>query len=119
MIPVVESCPPGHHDAVSIFDMLQIATIQPMHLVMRIVVGTNDVIVGLGEPRKEVEAVFEEKAEDFVANPQPPWRAGLRPIQVGLRMVPDTKRLHEFLLRCGGDTNMFSVRPMKRLPAEK
>jgi hypothetical protein len=67
MVPIVSIEPHVHQDGASLFDLLQGATIQPMHMVIRMNVGTNEVSVGCGGSRvKELDAIAARNALERV-----------------------------------------------------
>jgi len=73
-------------------------------MVVKIEVGINEVQVG-GYDKKAIIAAMSKAPEFFTSANYQEGRA---------KLIADTKREREFLLRFGGDTNVFLLQPMKR-----
>jgi len=103
MLPLPEACDRIAGGPPSAIEILQGITLQPLHLVVRIDAPTNGLRYGAID-QKGLQATARKFPEYF----QPP-----KPEQLP-RMLPDTKRQREFLLRLGGDTNIFKPTELKR-----
>lgn len=110
MLPLPEACdrvagsPPGA------IEILQGITLQPLHLVVRVDVATNGLRYG----------AIDHPGLQAMARKFPEYFRSAKPEQLP-RMVGDTTKQREFLLRFGGDTNIFKPVEIKResKPASK
>jgi hypothetical protein len=96
-LPLLEACDHIGGNPPSAIEILQSLTLQPMHMVVKINVATNGIQFGIVD-QQGLNAALKAAPEYFIRKPE------RLP-----RMVSDTKRLHEFLLRFGGDTNIFKL----------
>lgn len=103
MMPEIEACDHLAANPPSLIELLKSATLQPLHMAVKVAVGTNGVTLGCASHAALVAA-----ARKFPAYFQP-----LKPEQFP-RMTADTKRQREFLLRFGGDTNIFEPSEIRR-----
>ena len=112
LLPDVETCSSGTDPAgPGLVDLLQAATLVPLHLVVELQFGTNEIFAG-GLP-KDGEIQAWRKAPDFFLQNLP--QTGDVSVRVGARLIPDTKRQRQFLIQFGNDTNVFPVQPLKRV----
>lgn len=103
MLPVLEACDHLAASPPSLIELLQSATLQPLHMAVRVDTSTNGVrLAFVDHPRLlEVARKFPQYFQ--------PFKPGELP-----RVVSDTAREREFLLRFGGDTNIFKSADVKR-----
>ncbi|HUD48137.1 MAG TPA: hypothetical protein VMR33_14995 [Candidatus Baltobacteraceae bacterium] len=113
LLPVIKACDhtsEGTAPALGLIEMLQAATIQPLHLVVKVHIGINE--IGVGGLNDQWLQFAKQDAEEFFLN----WRGPIPPLPRGpLRMNPDTQLQRAFLVRFGSDTNKFLFETMKRL----
>jgi len=103
MLPVIEGCDHLAANPPSLIELLQSVTLQPFHVAVKVDATNNGVKLAFVEhPR------LAEVAQKFPQYFQP-FKPGELP-----RLVSDTAREREFLLRFGSDTNIFKVAQVKR-----
>jgi hypothetical protein len=109
MLPVIEACDhdPNPHSAPNpgLIEMLQAVTIQPLHMVIEVRPGTNEIQFACLD-KSGLRAAL-KKAPEF-------FQGGETPGIAGPRMIPDTKRQREFLIKFGSNTNIFTFQTMKK-----
>ena len=103
MQPMLDACDHVAGGPPSPLEILQGLTLQPLHMAVKVEISTNGVKFGCANHRDLVAT-----ARRFPEYFQPP-----KPEQ-SPRMVADTKRQREFLLRFGGDTNIFKPSEIRR-----
>ncbi len=103
LAPVIEACDHVAGGPPSIMEMLQIAALQPMHMVVGVNIATNELKLGVVD-YPHLQEMAKNHSEYFKP---------AKPDQLP-RLEGDTKRLQEFLLRFGGDTNVFAPGGIKR-----
>jgi hypothetical protein len=100
----------GTAPAPGLIERLQAVTIQPLHLVVKVNIGINE--IGVGGLNDQWLQFATQDGEEFFLN----WRGPIPPLPRGpLRMNSDTQLQREFLIRFGSDTNKFLFQTMKRL----
>lgn len=103
LLPMLDSCDHVAGSTPGPIEIMQGITLQALHLVLRIDATTSGLRYGAIDGRglraaaKQFPDYFQAKGEHLP------------------RMLPDVKKQREFLLRFGGDTNMFKLVEMKRL----
>ncbi|MDB6015903.1 MAG: hypothetical protein JWR19_392 [Pedosphaera sp.] len=102
MLPMLESCDHVAGSTPGPIEIMQGITLQSLHLVVRMDATTNGLRYGVID-QQGLLATAKKFPEYFQA------RAEQLP-----RMVPDTKRQRDFLMRFGGDTNIFKPVEIKR-----
>lgn len=109
LLPQIEACDYLAANPPSLIGLLQAATLQPMHMVVKVDTSTNGIRFGFADHPSLLKA----------ARNYPEYFQPLKPEQLP-RMVANTKRQREFLLRFGGDTNIFKfgqfTKPVKDAP---
>ncbi len=103
LVPIIEACDRLAANPPSLIELLQSVVLQPMHMAVKVAVSTNGLKFGFADHPRLAAA-----AKKFPEYFQP-----LKPEQCP-RLVADTKRQREFLLRFGGETNIFMQVEMKR-----
>lgn len=104
MLPLPEACDHIAGSPPSAIEILQSLTLLPLHLVVRVDdVTTNGLRYSVVEERS-LQAIAKKNPEYF----QSPTSGQLP------RMVTNTQKQREFLLRFGGDTNIFQSAELKR-----
>lgn len=103
MVPIIEACDHIPANPPSLIELLQAATLQPMHMVVRVDFTTNGATFSFADHPRLLKA-----ARDHPTFFQP-FKPGQLP-----RLVNDTARERDFLLRFGGDTNLFKSSDLKR-----
>jgi hypothetical protein len=103
MLPLPEACDRLAGGPPSAIEILQGITLRPLHLVVRVDATTNGLRYG----------AIDQKGLQATATKFPEYFQPLKPEQLP-RVVADTKRQREFLLRFGGDTNIFKSSEVKR-----
>jgi hypothetical protein len=100
LVPKLQACdyvpgnPPG------LIEILQAVTLQPLHMVVKVHPGTNELKFAVAT-REGLSYAAERYPELFSGGELP-------------RMRPNTKNQREFLLKMGGDTNVFPPTMAKR-----
>jgi hypothetical protein len=104
MVPIIEACDRVAAAPPSLIELLQSATIQPMHMAVRVdEVSTNGAKLSFVSHPQLVAT----------ANKFPDYFQPLKPGQLP-RLVADTKRQREFLTRFGSDTKLFQPAQISR-----
>ena len=103
MLPLPEACDRIAANPPSAIEILQGITLQPLHLVIRVDATTNGLRYG----------AIDHPGLQAMARKFPEYFRASKPEQLP-RMVADTKRQREFLLRFGGETNIFKPSEVKR-----
>ncbi len=103
MLPMLESCDHVAGSTPGPIEIMQGITLQPLHLVVRMDATTNGLRYG----------VVDQQALLATAAKFPEYFRPPKPEQLP-RMVADTKKQRELLLRFGGDTNIFKSAEAKR-----
>jgi hypothetical protein len=102
MMPIMDACDYIPANPPSPIEILQKLTLQPLHLVVKVDASTNAVGFSFADQQGLMTAA--RQAPEFFRS-----QSGQLP-----RMVADTKRQREFLLRFGGDTNVFKPSVIRR-----
>lgn len=102
LLPILEACDHIAGGPPSPIEMLEGVAIRPQHMVVKVEASSNGLTCGVMDERGLLAAA-KKFPEYFQARPE----------QLP-RMDPDTKRQREFLLRFGGDTNMFKQYEIRR-----
>jgi hypothetical protein len=102
MLPMLESCDHVAGSTPGPIETIQGMMLQPLHLVVKIDLTPNGLRYGVID-QQGLLTMARKFPEYFQAR-----------TEQSLRMVPDTKRQREFLLRFGGDTNIFKPAEIKR-----
>lgn len=103
MMPEIEACDRLAANPPSLNELLKSATLQPLHMAVSVEISTNGVKLGFADHAGLVAA-----ARKF-----PEYFQQLKPEQFP-RMVAGSNRQREFLLRFGGETNIFKPVEIKR-----
>jgi hypothetical protein len=103
MVPIVEACDRIAANPPALIELLQSVTLQPMHLAVGLEVATNGMKFSFGDEPSLLKAA--KKFPEYFQQRKP----GQFP-----RLVGDTAREREYLLRFGNDTNIFRTAEIKR-----
>jgi hypothetical protein len=112
MLPENEACdrvaasPPG------IIEILQSLTIQPLHMVIKVEVKTNGLTMAFADYQQLVATA--KKFPEYFQPPNPKPVENRRDREQFPRMKADMKLQREFLMRFGGDTNVFRTANLKK-----
>ena len=103
MLPQLEACDDVPASPPSLLGLLKSATLQPLHMAVKVEVSTNGVKLDFATHPALVAA----------ATKFPQYFQPLKPGRFP-RMIADAKRQREFLLRFGGETNLFKPSELRR-----
>ena len=103
MLPQIEACDHVAASPPSLIELLQGATLQPLHMAVKVEASTNGIRLGFA-----THPALVQTAVKF-----PEYFRPLKPQQLP-RMVADTRKQREFLLRFGSDTNLFKPTELRR-----
>ena len=100
LLPRPQGCDHVAGSGPGLVEILQAVTLQPLHMAVRVQPGTNSLEFAV-VTQEGLQHAAERYPELFVQSEFP-------------RMKPNTKNQREFLLKAGGDTNIFKVETVTR-----